>query len=414
MADQDIDLSMPPVSDPHRYMPALPPRASTLLQTSGGLCYNPNPPEKLTEKELAQLQQQGFPTGLAMALAESARKRYPVRFWVVDNSGSMRANDGVELRGTDTNLTVVKCTRWKELQGTIHYHSQLAGFLQATTVFRLLNDPGVHAGPQEVAVASVGAPQSISEQVASIHSVMTRSEPQGVTPLTFHLEEIKQYIQRMSLQLQGAGQKVVIVLATDGLPSNQQGDDNTFVRQAFTNTLKSLQALPVWIVVRLCTDDRQVVDYYNELDAKLELPLEVIDDYFMEAKEINKVNPWLNYALPLHRCREMGYHHRLFDLLDERLLNKDELVEFLQILFGPTTVGSHHQQWPDPVVDWKGFVAQLTAVVRQEGPRFHPVSKKMAYWIDLPQLERCFGGTQGGFLGRMFSVKRHKKPQLPR
>lgn len=28
-------------------------------------------------------------------------------------------------------------------------------------------------------------------------------------------------------------------------------------------------------------------------------------------------NPWLDYALPLHRLRETGYHDRVFDMLDE-------------------------------------------------------------------------------------------------
>ena len=32
------------------------------------------------------------------------------------------------------------------------------------------------------------------------------------------------------------------------------------------------------------------------------------------------MNPWLNYSPPLHRAREIGAHHRIFDVLDERLL----------------------------------------------------------------------------------------------
>ena len=47
----------------------------------------------------------------------------------------------------------------------------------------------------------------------------------------------------------------------------------------------------------------------------LEFNLEVLDDFLAEAKEVNRYNRWLNYALPMHRCRELGYHDRLFDLL---------------------------------------------------------------------------------------------------
>ena len=56
--------------------------------------------------------------------------------------------------------------------------------------------------------------------------------------------------------------------------------------------------------------------------------MDVLGDFFGEAKECYEHNKWLNYALPLHRLREMGCHHRVFDLIDERQLNKSELRYF--------------------------------------------------------------------------------------
>ena len=36
---------------------------------------------------------------------------------------------------------------------------------------------------------------------------------------------------------------------------------------------------------------------------------------------------------PLNRKRESGFNHKLFDLLDERALTKDELLSFFALIF---------------------------------------------------------------------------------
>lgn len=93
-----------------------------------------------------------------------------------------------------------------------------------------------------------------------------------------------------------------------------------------------------------------MVEYYNELDGQLELSLEVLDDFLEEAKEIYQHNPWLNYALPLHRLREMGYHDRVFDMMDERPFTHEELRSFCSTLLVHGTNSSDNL--PDPSADW--------------------------------------------------------------
>jgi hypothetical protein len=66
-----------------------------------------------------------------------------------------------------------------------------------------------------------------------------------------------------------------------------------------------------------------LLKFYNNLDKQLEADIEVLDDFTQEAKEVSTKNDWLNYALPIHRCREMGYHSRLLDLLDEKPLSPE-------------------------------------------------------------------------------------------
>jgi hypothetical protein len=63
--------------------------------------------------------------------------------------------------------------------------------------------------------------------------------------------------------------------------------------------------------------------------------MDVLDDFCGEAAEIYEHNPWMNYGLPLHRLREMGFHDRVLDMIDERPLTRGEIRDFCLLLFGP-------------------------------------------------------------------------------
>jgi hypothetical protein len=91
-----------------------------------------------------------------------------------------------------------------------------------------------------------------------------------------------------------------------------------------------------------------------------------------ESKEVSKFNSWLNYGLPIHRVREMGYQHRLFDLLDERALNQEEIKEFLELLFGK----ANFENAPDVHEDWKGFVKGVGRVLKKQQNLWNPKNEK--------------------------------------
>lgn len=344
--------------------------------------------KNLSRHEKQALKDQGYTEGLIKSIARS-NMSFPLRIWVVDNSGSMMMQDGHRLVNTaQSNIVrMVNCTRWAEIKETVEYHAQLAALLESPTVFRLLNDPGRMAGEQQFSIAQRG-PDFVEADLEVAMGTMMMTQPSGVTPLTEHVNEIRANVEAMKDSLNEMGQKVVVVLATDGLPSDRYGKLGHNSRLEFKQALRGLQGLPVWVVIRLCTDEESVVDFYNELDVQLEMSVEVLDDFTGEAEEVWAYNNWLNYALPLHRIREMGFSHKLFDLLDERKFTLGEVRQFCYLLFGPI------DGLPDPEVDFDGFCKKINQANRAEKMQWNPIKKKMMPWIDIKRLTMRFGRTE--------------------
>lgn len=82
------------------------------------------------------------------------------------------------------------------------------------------------------------------------------------------MEQIIAEIETFSPLLIQQWKRATIIIATDGEPSD--GD--------LGKLLSKLQNHPVSIVVRVCTNDRHVLNYWNTLDRELGLSLDVVDD----------------------------------------------------------------------------------------------------------------------------------------
>jgi hypothetical protein len=343
----------------------------------------------IDEHQMRQLTDQGFTSGLARSFAKN-NDAFPLRIWVLDNSISMNKPDGHRIVDTASraNVKIVPCTRWEEIRECSIYHIKLASLLKAPTHFRLLNNPG-SSESQFFGVAET--PDSIGEDESTAIRIIRSYGPSGCTPLSNHIHEIHRSVKSMSQDLENAGQRVVIVIATDGLPTDVWGFDGELQQQEFVESLRLLEGLPVWVVIRLCTDEDEVVNFYNDLDQQLELSMEVLDDFCGEALEIYEHNSWLNYALPLHRCREMGFHDRVFDLLDERTLTRTELRDFCLLLFG----ADQFDGVPDPSVDWKGFSHEVERMLKREKQQWNPVKKVLTPWIDMKKLNRQYDSGAG-------------------
>jgi hypothetical protein len=340
------------------------------------------------QQQPVELEGHGFTKGLVEAMLHD-REAFALRIFLIDNSGSMVTNDGHRLVETTRQheIKFLPCSRWKEMQDTIDYQARVAALLKNPTEFRMLNDPGRSNGPQ---IFSIGEQSDalIYAELDVARSTVRSSGPHGVTPLVQHVKEIRCNIEALEPTLRRNGTKVLLIICTDGLPSDTEGRSTRSIQQEFVDALRSLGGLPVWLVVRLFTDDEAIVQYYNDLDKQLELNVEVLDDWAGEGEEIHNYNKWLNYGLPLHRIREMGFSNRIFDLLDERKLSKDELREFFRILFG----NSNMDGVPDPDADWKGFLTSIAPLVENEKRLANPITRKLEPWVNMKRLRKDYGG----------------------
>lgn len=362
------------------------------------------PIQSFTNEQKYILREKGnFTSGLCEQLL-STIQLYPLRIWLIDNSGSMMTPDGNrfitinnnDIQQQNNNRTSkhnkskstssisklipstsnwvaslssssssmesnnnmmsgpssssslssnfvqqVSCTRWKELQTTLEFHTWFAGTFNTPTLLHFMNDPEFGNQQQQAAPNQQQQNQHQREilikhesDIPNAYHMLKNIQPHGTTPLTKHIQMIYNHVYNIQDILYEKKQKVVIVIATDGIPTNEYGQATAEVHEEFVTSLKQLQLLPIWIIIRLCTDNIKIISYYRNLDIDLELYIDVLDDYVNEAKRISNINVWLNYTNSLHRIREFGYHNRIYDLLNERLLSKDELYDWIcNILF---------------------------------------------------------------------------------
>ena len=84
-----------------------------------------------------------FPNGLARQMCLSVYE-FPLRVWLIDNSGSMNVMDGTNyISKKGRSKQSVTCSRWEELKQCVKYHVNMAVDLEAPTLFRFLIDPAL-------------------------------------------------------------------------------------------------------------------------------------------------------------------------------------------------------------------------------------------------------------------------------
>lgn len=311
----------------------------------------------------------GWPEGMQDSFLRSLKK-IPMRFFIVDDSGSMSTNDGRKIvRSGPEKAKMVPCTRWSELTDALNFHIELAEVAKAPTEFRLLNgaDPVL-----------VGMGDDQGEGAAFAKEVIGE-DPAGQTPLCAHIRCVIRAINAMAPTLRANGQKAAVIICTDGESSDGP----------VAEAMRPLQNLPVWVVIRLATDEPTIVKYWDEIDKELELEMDVLDDLVQDAKQVVSHNPWLRYGDEMHRMREFGASFKELDFVDEGPLASEHCKSLIQnVLGGPNL--------PHPDVDLASFLSAVRRASEKQQKIFDPLEGKFEHWIRLDKLKAKFstGGLE--------------------
>lgn len=334
------------------------------------------------------LQEVGVPPGMCQMLSHDD-SRVGMRIYLLDNSGSMSQFDGHMLHGQQ----FMACTRWDEVCAMAREQAAWNTALGSPCEFVLLNSMGRTQGVPVEGVDYVSFRDGRCD-VRRLEELLQRNGPRGVTPLSDRIVEIRQRMAAKAQTLSKKGQLIHLTIATDGMPTSSQSGTST---SADTTRLgqelrRLVSELPVQLVIRLCTDDDQVVQFYNSLDEEFELPLDVLDDFSGEAAEISKCgNDWFVYTPLIHKIREAGTLCKLFDDIDERKLNAEEAKLMVQLLIQDDKARSELAA----VQDKDGFMHIVHGAVAAQQPIYNHVTKRTEPIINVRKLGRILGTTPG-------------------
>ena len=114
--------------------------------------------------------------------------------------------------------------------------------------------------------------------------------------------------------------------------------------------------------------------------------MDVLDDFQAEAEEIFEHNPWLTYALPLHRLREFGYKNKEIDLLDEMPLATGQFNTITA-----TLANKKRDDIPSIQVDYDEWKNWYNEAFEETPTVFNPITKKKEKWIVKNNAKKQYG-----------------------
>lgn len=210
---------------------------------------------------------------------------------ILDDSGSM--NTPLRDQGNAGPFTR-SVTRWDELKTTASIIADIASVFDKDGLdVYFLNRATMHQ------VTS-------SQQLGMVFA----SPPTGMTPITPVLQHVLNEKQNVMVE-----RKLLIIIATDGAPTNQAGQIDT---ESLRRVLMARNSERCHVTFLACTDDDQTMEYLNKWDTDIH-HLDVVDDYHSERAEVLKAQgPQFRFSFGdyIVKCL-LGSIDPEFDALDE-------------------------------------------------------------------------------------------------
>ena len=287
----------------------------TLLDIMDGELDSNNDNELENRETLETIFNMGEHRPIIRRINEVLHDKCGYSFVVIDNSGSMEAEDGKSF-SLDASGKIQKSgyiTRWEEATSKTRQIMEYNLSRGMTTRYYLLNPKnrkqwieGVDYIELDPSSSELAGKKPILARMLSIDNI------RGSTPLDMITNEFKRFLDGAKL----SNETICYNLITDGEPNN---------KNLFRSSLQSLaRTHSVFIVVNLCTDEERVIEYYNELDTQIgnEISgLDVIDDLEGEQREVTKAgNDWFVYSFGIHLARMSGCYSVVGDGMDEGVL----------------------------------------------------------------------------------------------
>jgi hypothetical protein len=274
----------------------------------------------------------GFPYGLSRFVGEEDRT-IALRVFVLDNSGSTAAPDGAFL---DTQakggMAMLSCSRWEVIKRTAIQQAIMNAKIGTPCEFVLLNPPKRHGDEafQEGVHFAIVDPSrgDLEEQLMVLEKMLNRARLIDRTSLGQRLSEVHERVKQHFSRISAKGLRCIVAVFTDGLPACTGGTETAdIVKNLVILEVRRLtHELNCFVVMRLVTRERKVVEYFRRLEGEQDLDLKVVSDFESEARDMQRHgNSWLTYSPFLHAVREGGTFTRHLDALKERALEPLEV-----------------------------------------------------------------------------------------